>query len=152
MRNKVLYVHRKGPRRKWTDAAEAKFRSLLRELTTEEKVLLFIFESESEPWPTFRQQVSYYADASVIIGFHGAGLALTAFAPRGAALIEIEPENHLLGLFGNLQSSDIKYDMIKLSKGTSRGEFGGNDLCEGDGNVIRDLLRARIRERKETGV
>lgn len=149
MRNKLLYVHRKGPLRKWIDAAESKFRALLRKLAAEEGVELMIFESRSGPWPTFRQQIGYFADASVIVGFHGAGLALTAFAPKGAALVEIEPEDHRLGLFGNLQSSGIKYERYCLSKGTSKGLRVGSDLSDHDNDGLRDLLRERIREGKQ---
>lgn len=105
-----------------------------------------IFEAK-EPWPGFWEQVAMYAEASVIVGFHGAGLATSVVAARGSVLVEIEPEDHRLSLFGNVASGGLGYEMVALSSGTSRGK-GGSDLVEVDEERLEKVLTDKVREGK----
>eukprot|EP00171_Calliarthron_tuberculosum_P023066 IDg23066t1 len=138
MRFKVLYVARKSGRRTWTKKSEIKMRSMLRRVSKRKGAQLVIFEGKSSLG--FAKQVNFFADASVIIGFHGAGLALAAFAPRGATLIEIEPDYHSLGLFGNLQSSGLSYKRLHLRKGTMRRIRFTSELIPEDEKIIASVL------------
>lgn len=90
-------------------------------------------------------QIRAFADAAVVVGFHGAGLALATFAPRGAAVVEIEPEDHSLELFGSLKAAGLRYSRVQLGKG-SRDGGEGNRLLEGDARRIEGVLRGRMRE------
>ncbi len=147
MRFKLLYVYRGGgARRRWSKTGERNMDKLLRRVTRETGAEFVTFKpSRGE---TFHTQVAHFEDACVIVGLHGAGLALSVFAPRSAALVEIEPVYHFLPLFRSVRSSGIAYDMIQLSNGTMNEFMYSSDLIPKDERRIATLLRTRLRERK----
>lgn len=98
---------------------------------------------------SFRKQVGVFEDACVIIGMHGAGLALSVFAPPKTALIEIEPDYHFLSLFGNSRSGGLRYDVVQLSKGTTSEPMFSSNLIQEDEQKIRELLKNHLLEQKE---
>lgn len=105
-----------GGRRRWSVNSEARFRNLLIDVAVNKKLQFKEFALTT--LTSFEDQIQFFADAAIIIRFHGAGLALTAFAPPGATLIEIEPDYRRLDLFGNLRSSNILYQRVLLEPGT----------------------------------
>lgn len=140
MRMKVLYVARKvGEIRGFNRKSEEAMRGMLREVTKEAGFELSVFEGMGSK-NLFLEQIGYFSDASLIVGFHGAGLALATLAPRGAVLVEIKPEDHQMWLFGNLASSGLDYAMFKLSKGTREKVGYASVLLEGDLTRLRRLL------------
>lgn len=148
MRRKLLYVARAASgRRSFSLAAEADFRAMLRRVAAAEGAELHVFEGRA-PYPGFKAQVGLYADASVVVGIHGAGLALCVFAPRDAAVVEIWPHGFALGLFGNLRSFGLQYDLVKLRNGSQGKMERVNLLFEEDRRAVEDVLRERLRERR----
>jgi len=148
MKNKLLYVTRRGAgRRRWNDAGEVAFVEMLRDVTLAHGMDLITFEGKTGM--SFWEQVEYFQDAAVIVGFHGAGLALCAFSPPGSVLIEIEPDYHLLSLFGNLQSAGLIYERITLSTGTMDEPDRTSALIEADNLRIRETIARRFRQRRE---
>jgi hypothetical protein len=64
----------------------------------------------------FEDQVSNVGNASVVVGLHGAGLALSVFAPASeSTLVEIVPQYHAGKLcYENIRSFGIDYLQVKL--------------------------------------
>jgi len=74
--NKLLYVTRRGAgRRRWNTAGEDSMLGMLRDVALANGVKLAIFKGRSGM--SFWDQVAYFQDAAVIVGFHGAGLSET---------------------------------------------------------------------------
>lgn len=142
-RYKVLYVTRQaGRRRTWTRASDSKMRYMLWRVAKRNGAELDIFEGD--PSAGFMTQIRHFADATVIIGFHGAGLALAAFAPRGSKIIEIEPEYHFLSIFRRLESSGLLHQVVRLSEGTSDGSQRTSRLIPKDEMVIESALDSSL--------
>lgn len=151
MRRRLVYVARKvGNRRSFTKRGERVIRAMLREVAGATGFELRVFEGMGMDTPFFRQ-ARLFSDASVIVGFHGAGLALCALASRGAVLVEIEPEDHDEILFGNLMSSGLEHVMYKLSKGSKEVHGLASELEDGDLGRLRSILLERLREQVRGG-
>ena len=147
MKLKVVYVFRGGKaRRRWTDSGSVKMDALLRRVTKEVGAELVVFKPKRGDG--FYKQVSQFEDAAVIIGIHGAGLALSIFAPNDAALIEIEPAYHSLSLFKSVAASGLSHDMIRLSKESTQDIRNTSNLLPQDETRIAKLLKDRLLERK----
>eukprot|EP00171_Calliarthron_tuberculosum_P010403 IDg10403t1 len=134
--------------RAFSSRGEAVMRAMLRDVAKEEGVDLYVFEHR-RPAALFWEQVGAFADASVIVGFHGAGLSLGVFAPRGAALVEIEPDYHQLDLFGRLETGGMDYERLILSKGTSEKWGYTSNLVESDCKRLKRAIRDSVRKRKK---
>lgn len=146
MRRKLLYVARRvGKRRSFTKRGEVVMRKMLGEVAEATGFQLSVFEGMGMKTPFFKQ-VAFFADASVVVGFHGAGLALCALAPRGAVLVEIEPEDHAEYLFGNLISSGLEHFLFNLSSGTRKAHRLASELEEGDLERLRAILLGKLRK------
>lgn len=144
-RFKVVYVARKaGKRCTWTKSSELEMRSMLREVSWKNGAQLVVFEGGSEMG--FEQQIRFFTDAAIVVGFHGDGLALSVFAPRGAKVIEIEPEYLTSDMFGLVQSSGLSYELIRLAKGSSNGSVLTSRLIPHDKQVIESLLERSLQE------
>lgn len=144
-RFKVLYVARRtGWQHTWTQKSEPEVRSMLRQVAWQNGAQFSVFEGDTGKG--FAEQIRYFVDAAIIIGFHGAGLALGVFAPRGAKLIEIEPEYHSMNIFGHLRSSGLSYEVVRLSKGSSNGSLHSSELIRHDKRVIESVLERSLQD------
>ena len=92
--------------------------------------------------------MSQFEDATVIIGIHGAGLALSMFAPNDSDLIEIEPAYHYLSLFKIVTADRMSHNMIRLLKQSTRDIWNTRNLLPVDEIRIAKLLKERLLERK----
>jgi Glycosyltransferase 61 len=63
----------------------------------------------------FLEQVEVTANASLIVGLHGAGLTLAVFAPPGSCLVEIMPPNFVMRLFESVSSGGLNYVKLTMS-------------------------------------
>lgn len=145
MRRKLLYVTRKiGGRRSFTKDGEKTFQNLLRNIADHYGVHFVIFRGS--PSMSFENQIQFFTDASVIVGMHGAGLSLSTMAPRGATLIEIEPEDHGMILFKNVLSSGLGYHHVKLSKGTRVKGSYSSLLIKKDQKILEGVVKLALNE------
>lgn len=92
-----------------------------------------------------REQASLFATASFVVGAHGAGLANIAFAPRGAALLELFPGSYGTPAYYILAAgAGLEYRYL-LSEGIgSGGSTQDDDLRVDVAQVVaacRELLR-----------
>jgi capsular polysaccharide biosynthesis protein len=84
-----------------------------------------------------QDQIAYVSDASVIVGIHGAGLALSIFAPSNhSCLIEIVPAQFNLHLFQNVRSFAIDYEQVRLSEQSSINKAFSN-LILSNSDIVR---------------
>ena len=65
----------------------------------------------------FKKQISYFENAKVIIGPHGAGFANLTFCKKNTEVIEIKPSNHPNKVYKRIcKINKLKYKLIKLKK------------------------------------
>ena len=75
---------------------------------------------------SFRDQISYFKNAKIIVGPHGAGFANLAFCKKNTKVIEIKPLNHPNKVYEKIcKINKLKYKLIKLrkSKNKKRGDM-----------------------------
>ena len=66
---------------------------------------------------SFKKQVSYFKNAKVIIGPHGAGFANLTFCKKNTEVIEIKPLDHPNKVYKRIcKINKLKYKLIKLNK------------------------------------
>ena len=66
---------------------------------------------------SFKEQVSYFKNAKIIIGPHGAGFANLAFCKKNTKVIEIKPSDHPNKVYETIcKINKLKYRLIKLKK------------------------------------
>jgi len=79
-----------GPGRIFVSRSRAKRRHLLNEAEVVDRLAAaFGFECVNAETLTFADQVRLFANAEIIVGTHGAGLANAVFAPPGAIVVEL---------------------------------------------------------------
>lgn len=91
-RAKRLYVGREG----------VTHRRIINELEVLERLKAAGFESVSGHGMDFRKEVETFANASIIIGVHGAGMANVILAPPGTKVVEILDPCHAVPSYYNL--------------------------------------------------
>ncbi|MDC3099641.1 glycosyltransferase family 61 protein [Candidatus Pelagibacter sp.] len=65
----------------------------------------------------FKKQISYFENAKVIIGPHGAGFANLTFCKKNTEVIEIKPLDHPNKVYKRIcKINKLKYKLIKLKK------------------------------------
>ena len=65
----------------------------------------------------FKKQISYFENAKVIIGPHGAGFANLTFCKKNTEVVEIKPSNHPNKVYKRIcKINKLKYKLIKLKK------------------------------------
>jgi Capsular polysaccharide biosynthesis protein len=94
----------------------------IRRLTNEAELIEIARQRGFEPFVAHdgnhREQVGRFAEASHIIAVHGAGLANLIFAPKGARVLEIFPENFTKSTFAWMAARlGLDYQWIVGSKG-----------------------------------
>src|SRR5262249_50061838 len=59
------------------------------------------------------EQIRAFAEAEVIIGPHGSGLANIVFCQKGKVVIEISPPKYVMGIFHDLATRcNLKYYLV----------------------------------------
>lgn len=144
MQYKLLYVRRLKGKRTWNVESEQAMGEMLEIVAEITGAKLQVFEGRGN----FHEQITPFTDAAVVVGMHGAGLALCAFCPPGAAIVEIAPAYHKLGLFSRLVSGGIAHEFFRLSKGTTVKMNISSTLIESDESRLMQILIARLRERE----
>jgi capsular polysaccharide biosynthesis protein/Flp pilus assembly protein TadD len=76
-------------RRLLVSRAEAAARRLVNEAAIEHALSRFGFETVTPGRMSFAEQIAAFADAELIVGAHGAGLANMLFAPADAAVVDL---------------------------------------------------------------
>jgi capsular polysaccharide biosynthesis protein len=89
---------------------------------------------------TFAQQAETLAEAKIVIGAHGAGLANMAFAPRSATLIELFPEKSVNGCYYTLANTLGQTYGLQVGK---EHRFGGHFHI--DPERIIEMLKSECR-------
>lgn len=152
MRYKLLYVARsRNGHRAWTADAEDRFRAMLQRVAREEGATLELFAvRRGDPaLPPLGKQLAAFGDAAVVVGFHGAGLALCSFAPRGAAVVEIWPHGFGLHLFQTLVEYGLRHYLIKLGSKSAVMWSSLSRLPEEDLLRMETVVRDQLRRGKE---
>ena len=66
---------------------------------------------------SFKKQISYFKNAKIIIGPHGAGFANLTFCKKNTKVIEIKPLDHPNKVYETIcKINKLKYKLIKLKK------------------------------------
>jgi capsular polysaccharide biosynthesis protein len=59
------------------------------------------------------QQIRTFREASIIVGAHGAAFAHLAFAPRGAAVLELFQDGHFNNCYGRMAAArGLRYGFL----------------------------------------
>jgi hypothetical protein len=92
----------------------------------------------------FDGQVACTQDASLVIGIHGAGLALAVLAPTNeSSLLEIVPEGFALDLFGAVTSYGLEYNKIVLSS-SGQDQMSNIALLTEDDRTLESKITAMV--------
>ena len=86
----------RGTRRLYISRADTKKRHIVNEDALLPILKAHDFEIVEAAHLTFREQVATFAEASHIVGTHGAGLSHLVFSPPDAGLMEIFPANKII--------------------------------------------------------
>jgi capsular polysaccharide biosynthesis protein len=82
-----------------------------------------IFDPQSHP--RWIDQLALFAEAEIVVGPHGAGLANTAFVPEGARVIELSPDAYASDMFGAIcRARGVDYLSIRLPIEPGGARFG----------------------------
>ena len=143
-RYKMVYITKAiGEGTSFDNESEHRFRLILQQVSREHSIRLLVFDADETE--NFWTQVRYVCDASVIVGLHGAGLALGLFAPNeGTSLVEIQAEDQKSLLFESLKSHGIHHTIVNLESGSNIRGTGMNVLSDADSRRIRDILVERV--------
>ncbi|TCD05006.1 glycosyltransferase family 61 protein [Erythrobacteraceae bacterium CFH 75059] len=130
-----------GPsgRRLYISRRDAAIRRIVNEEELFSHLVPLGFELTTLSGLTMRQQAMLFAEAEIVVGHHGAGLANTLFCPRGGVFVEVFQENHFTSCFARIaQLRGLRYGFVT-------GEQRGQDTVVNAALVTRliaDLLAA----------
>jgi len=114
----------RGGRRLYLSRNDAKSRRILNEAAFEDALTRNGFQTVLPGTMTFEEQVSLFNQANVICGAHGAALTNMLFAPPGAHIIEILPDDRRKATYLMLaKSAGHSYEGITGGPGGYRQHF-----------------------------
>jgi capsular polysaccharide biosynthesis protein len=110
---KNSHNQRCGSRRIFLSRQDASARRMINESDLYGYLELLGFEKVEASKLSFREQVDLFADAEIVVGVHGAGLANLVFAPQGTAVFEIFPSKSELPFFSRIaQMRGLSYACV----------------------------------------
>jgi hypothetical protein len=138
-----LYVSRNDTRKRHVRNEDALYSVLLK----------MGFEIVTAGTLSFREQATLFSQAEIICGPHGAGLTNMLFAPQGARIIEILPENKILATYFMLAKSlGHSYSGLVGGRGRRAEAFRVHPpsfaqameqiVATGEGQPVREPLRS----------
>lgn len=93
----------------------------------------------------FRETVEVFADAAVVVAFYGGQGLMAVFAERGAAVVEILPEDVGEGSLSGVRMFGLRYDAVRLAEGSRVGrrlsKLGYRDVWD-----IERVIGKRMKE------
>jgi hypothetical protein len=114
----------RGTRRLYLSRDDAKKRRILNESAFEPALTRNGFETVLPGTMALEEQVPLFSQASVICGAHGAGLTNMLFAPPGAHIIEILPDDRQMATYLLLaKSAGHSYEGVRGGAGGYRQHF-----------------------------
>jgi len=97
------FLPKEGARRPhraiYISRADAGSRRVINEAEIQEELASYDFQLVTLGKLPFAEQVELFADARIVVGPHGAGLANAVFCQPGTVLIEFMPENRVIDCF-----------------------------------------------------